>query len=76
MARKKAVPAEEQDTGMEALGLPEAETVEGSGEIPEGAPETSHETGEFPEGLPEHTGEAAEVPDAGGPAGWGVPAWR
>ena len=66
MARKKAVPVEEQEANMEALGLPEAETIEGSGEISEGAPETPHEAGKFPEGLPEHTGEATEVPDTGG----------
>ena len=52
MARKKAVPVEEQDIGMETFGLPEAEHAEGTGEIPEGAPEAAHEAGELPEGLP------------------------
>lgn len=57
MARKKAVPAEEQDTGMEALGLPETGTAEGTGEVPEGAPEAAYEAGELPEGLPPGGGE-------------------
>ena len=52
MARKKAVPVEEQDIGMETFGLPEAEHAEGTGEIPEGAPEAAHDDGELPEGLP------------------------
>ncbi len=50
MPRKKIVPAEEQETSMEAIGLPETEAVEGAYE--------------FPEGLPEHTEESAEVPSA------------
>ena len=66
MARKKAVPVEEQEANMEALGLPEVETVGGSGEIPKGSPETPYEAGVFPEGLPEHTGEVTEVSDTGG----------
>ncbi len=66
MARKKAVPVEEQEANMEALGLPEAETIEGSGENPEGSPETPYEAGAFPEELPEHAEEVTEVPDAGG----------
>ncbi len=49
MARKKAVPVEEQEPNMEGFGLPETE-------MPEGAYE-------FPEGLPEHT-EGMEFPSA------------
>ena len=66
MARKKTIPVEEETTNMEALGLPEAETAEGAGEIPEGAPETPHDADALLEGLPERTEEAVEVPDTGG----------
>ena len=45
MARKKAVPIEEENTTLEVLNLPETEAAE--------------ETHGFPEGLPEHTEENA-----------------
>lgn len=38
MARKKAAPVEEQDTGMETLGLLEGEAIEGMNVSPEGLP--------------------------------------
>ena len=56
MARKKAIPVEEENAGMEARSLPEAEAVtEGNG-VQEGASEP------LPEGLP---GEEAGHPVAG-----------
>lgn len=80
MARKKAVPAEEQDTGMEALGLPKTGTAEGTGEVPEGAPGAAHEAGEFPEGLPPEaesgndTGSSGETAPLSGDNGDAPPA--
>lgn len=65
MARKKAVPVEEQDAGKEALGLPETGTAEGAGEIPEGAPGTPYEAGEAPEGPPPGV-EGGVAPEPGG----------
>lgn len=67
MARKKAVPAEEQDANMETLGLPEAETAEGVGEALGGTPEVPHEPGEFSEGLPPDA-EGGNVPGPGSEA--------
>ena len=75
MARKKAAPVEEQDAGMEALGLPETGTAEGTGEVPEGVPEAAHEAGELPEGFPleaesgNDTGSSGEATPPGGDNG-------
>ncbi len=51
MARKKAVPIEEENPNLEGLNLPE--------------PETAEEAYAFPEGLPEHIVEDSEFPPAG-----------
>ena len=74
MARKKVIPVEEENTGMEALGLPEPETAVEGTSAPEGPPETTcweetpasglsggfGETGDVPEENPGPPGEAAE----------------
>ncbi len=76
MARKKAIPVEEENTGMEARSLPEAEAVtEGNGVLEEasdplpgaenpadGLPKDLGEMGDALEGLP---GEEAGHPVAG-----------
>jgi hypothetical protein len=74
MARKKVIPVEEENTGMEALGLPEPETAVEGTSVPEGPPEATcweetpasglpggfGETGDVPEENPSPPGEAAE----------------
>lgn len=60
MARKKAVPVEEQESNLEAQGLPENEAITGEGEFQEGLPAAPSEEGSPPEGLPEAIGEEAE----------------
>ncbi len=74
MARKKAVPVEEETTIMEAPGLPEPETAVEGTSVPEGPPEAPcweetpasglpggfGETGDAPEENPSPPGEEAE----------------
>ncbi len=56
MARKKAVPVEEQESNLESRGLPEGEAT-GEGEFQEGLPAAPSEEGSPPEGLPEPVGD-------------------
>lgn len=70
MPRKKTVPFEEPNTGMDTTGLPESETTEGMDGFPEMLPEPTGEELEIqpsdaPETLPENTGEeeTPQVPE-------------
>ena len=63
MARKKAVPVEEQEPNLEAQGLPEGEAVTGEGEFQESLPEAPGGEGGFIDGLPENLGEPGDPPE-------------
>ena len=63
MARKKTAPMEEENTGMEALGLPEGEAAAGEGELQEGLPAGPGGEGGSVDGLPEDLGELGLAPE-------------
>ena len=63
MARKKAVPVEEQEPNLETQGLPEGEAVTGEGEFQESLPEAPGGEGGFTDGLPENLGEPGDPPE-------------
>nr|WP_325211133.1 hypothetical protein [uncultured Oscillibacter sp.] len=81
MARKKAVPVEEQEPNLEVQGLPEGEADTGEGKFqkdppevpgaesgpPEGLPGAPSEDGSPTDGLPEDLGELSGAP--GNPPG-------
>ena len=63
MARKKVIPVEEENTGMEALGLPEPETAVEGTSAPEGPPEATCWEETPASGLPGDFGETGDVPE-------------
>ncbi|WP_299967525.1 hypothetical protein [uncultured Oscillibacter sp.] len=63
MARKKAVPVEEETTSMEALGLPEPETAVEGTSVPEGPSEAPRWEEAPASGLPGDFGETGDAPE-------------